>query len=335
MRRCRSSNNAAASARGELTKRQMCALLQSLTAILAGFAAVGLLQACKSAGDQSPVVATINGRDVHRDQLDSFLSAKMGEIGTSEASEVIRSQMLDEYIRRRLVMDDAARAGLSVSDSEIDQAVAEDPRLRLSAESAGTRQEMAADLLVEKYYRQVVLKDVHVTQEEIERYITQNQSRLTLSPGFYVREIRVQSKEEADRLHREVVEGHHDFAAVARLHSDAPNAAGGGLARYDEGQLPDTLEKAITPLAPGDVSPVVESGYGFHIFKLEKRTQPYGREERRSRLDDRRRQLVEEFVQRRNQQAVDSVLTRLTSEASIKIVDSALGFTYAGQLRHN
>jgi parvulin-like peptidyl-prolyl isomerase len=132
-----------------------------------------------------------------------------------------------------------------------------------------------------------------------------------------------------------VTEGHRDFASVARLRSDAPNAAGGGLARYEEGQLPDALEKAITPLAPGDVSVVVESGYGFHIFKLEKRIQPYAPEERRSRLDDRRRQLAEELVERRNQQAVDRALERLTDAAQIEINDSALGFTYVGGLRHN
>jgi parvulin-like peptidyl-prolyl isomerase len=298
-------------------------------------ASILLVQGCKSGADSSPVVVTVNGRAIHRDRLEQFLSVKLGELGTSEASDSIRSQMLDEYVQRQLVLDEAGRSGLAVSETEIDQAAQEDPQLKSTASASEARREMAADILVEKYYKQVVLKDVKVTPEEIEEYIQKNQSRLTDKPGFYVREIRVQSKEEADRLRQELEDGHHDFATEARLHSDAPNAADGGLARYEEGQLPDPLEKAITPLGPGDVSGVVESGYGFHIFKLEKRIQPYSPEERRSRLDDRRKQLAEELIQRRNQEAVDKALKELVSKAEIKVDDSALGFTYSGALRHN
>ena len=134
---------------------------------------------------------------------------------------------------------------------------------------------------------------------------------------------------------RELTEGKRDFAAVARLHSDAPNAEAGGLSRYDEGQLPDVLEKAIQPLRPGDISQIVESGYGFHLFKLEQRIQPHAPEERRAQLDDRRAQLTEELIAQKNQQAVDLALERLLEKASIKIHDATLGFTYTGQFRHN
>ncbi|HMG33274.1 MAG TPA: peptidylprolyl isomerase [Blastocatellia bacterium] len=297
-----------------------------ITAMIAG---------CSGSGGNSPTVASINGRELKRDQLDHFLSMKLGEVGTAEASDLIRSRMFDEYIHRQLVVDAASRAGLTISDSEVDQAVQENPHLKSTTSTQAERQEIASDLLVEKYYKQVVLKDVRVSPEEIEQYISLNQSRLTDKSGFYVREIRVQSRKEAEKLRRDVMEGHHDFAAVARLHSDAPNAAQGGLARYDQGQLPEVLEKAISALQPGDVSGVVESGYGFHIFKLEKKVQPRAPDERRSRLDDRRRQLADELIEQRNQQAVDRAVETLMSSAKIKINDSALGFTYGGALRHN
>lgn len=290
---------------------------------------------CRAGGDRSPVIATLNGHDIRRDEFEHFLELKMGEFSASETSGSLRSQILDEYLQRRLVLDDAGRLGLSVGSDEIDQTTKDNPQMKSSVTSAATRDELARDLLVEKYYRQVALRDVRVSPEEIQQYIEKNLSRLTDRPGFLVREIRVQSREEADRLHREVTEGRRDFASAARLHSDAPNAEQSGLARYDEGQLPEVLEKAVQQLRPGDVSPVIESNYGFHIFKLEQRIQPHGLEERRSKLDDRRAQLREELSARKNQQAVDKQLERLTSEAEIKIDDSALGFTYGGRLRHN
>jgi len=296
---------------------------------------VMMVAGCRAGSDRSPVIASLDGQEIYRNEFESFIAFKVGDVASSEAADGLRSQMLDEYIRRRLVLDEAVRAGLSVTGAEIEQAAQESPQIKAAAAAADTREELMRDLLVQKYYRQILLRDVRVSDEEVQKYIEQNQSRLTDKPGFFVREIRVQSKAEAEALRIEVTEGRRDFASVARLRSDAPNAETGGLARYEEGQLPDVLERAIQPLRPGDVSPVIESGYGFHIFKLERRIQPHAIEERRSQLDDRRAQLAEELIARRNQQAVDAALDRLVSEAGVRIHDSTLGFTYTGQLRHN
>ena len=291
--------------------------------------------ACRSGADDSPVIATLNTHDIRRHEFEQFLASKMGDISVADVSDTIRSQMLDEFIKRWLVLDEAARVGLNVSNAELEQSTQDNPQMKSSVASVAARDELARDLLVEKFYRQIAMRDVRVTPEEIQQYIEKNQSRLTDRPGVLVREIRVQSREEADKLHREVTEGRRDFASVARLHSDAPNAERNGLSRYDEGQLPDVLAKAIQPLQTGDVSAVIESNYGFHIFKLEQRIQPHAPEERRSQLDDRRAQLTEELIARRNQQAVDKEIERLVSEAKIRIADSALGFPYTGQLGHN
>jgi peptidyl-prolyl cis-trans isomerase C/foldase protein PrsA len=290
---------------------------------------------CRGGGDHSPVIAIINGHEVHRSEFEQFLALKVGEFTNPDSTDALKSQMLDEYIRRRVVLDEAERAKLTITEDEIKQAAQDNPQMRSVSANNGAREELARDLLVEKCYQQVLLKDVRVSPEEIEQYIARNQARLTERGGFAVREIRVQSRDEAERLRRDVTEGKRDFAAVARLHSDAPNAERGGLTRYDDGQLPDVLEKAIQPLRPGDVSQIVESGYGFHIFKLERRIQPHPIDERRARLDDRRAVLAEELIARRNQQAIDAAVERLLSSATIKIVESGLGFTYSGPIGHN
>jgi peptidyl-prolyl cis-trans isomerase C len=299
------------------------------------FCLLATLAGCRGGVERSVVIVTLNGHEIHQDEFQRFLASKIGESGSSDISDSLRSQMLDEYLKRRLVLDEAARLGLSVASSEIEQSAANNPQMKSTVASGATLEEFARDLLVEKYYRQVALRDVRLSPEEVQQYIEKNQSRLTDRPGYLVREIRVQSREEAERLRTSLTQARRDFAAMARLHSDAPNSELSGLARYDEGQLPEVLEKAVRQLGPGDISPVVESNYGFHIFKLEQRIQPHAPEERRSQLDNRRQQLTEELIARKNQQAVDKVLERLTAEAAIKIEEGALGFTYTGQLRHN
>lgn len=310
------------------------AVVRRVAGLMLVFCLAAGVFACRGS-DRSPVIATVNGRDIHRAQFERFLSLKMGEFTSGESPETLRSQMLDEYIRRRLVLDQAARSGITVSEAEIDQAARDDAQLRSTATTPEAREDVIDDLVIDKFYRQVVLRDVRVAPAEIQRYMDENQTRLTERAGFYVREIRVQSREAAERVHREVTEGRQEYASAARLQSDAPNAEQGGMARYDEGQLPAVLEKAIRLLRPGEVSPVIQSSFGFHIFKLERRVEAHSLDPRRSQVNERRAQLAEELIARKNQQLVDEALERLASSAAIRINDPALGFTYTGGLRHN
>jgi len=307
-----------------LIKRAVLIITLSLVAAAAG---------CGGGQGRATTIAVVNGHEIDKADFERFLSLKLGELNSPETSDLVRSQLLDEYIRRRIVLDEAAREGLSVTDIEIDQATLDNPQMRAMMTNAATREEVARDLMVRKYYRQVVQRDVRVSREEIDSYIEQNSARLRDRAILFVREIRVQAKEQAEAIRREVTEGRKDFASVARLSSEASNAAQGGLARYEQGQLPDVLAKAVEPLRPGEVSPVIQSNFGFHIFKLERRVEPQQSEERRAALDDRRLMLIEELIARKNQQAVDARVEEFVSAATIKINEAALGFTYAGQLK--
>lgn len=290
---------------------------------------------CRGKSDGSPSMASVNGRDVSRTEFDRFLALKLGEFATNDMNDSIRSQIFDEYVLRQVVIDEASRAGLTITDTEVEKMAQDNPQMRSTASHTEGRKELANDLLIEKYYQQKILRNVSVSPEEIEQYIEANKDRLTNKPGFYVREIRVPSREEAEAIRREIVEGKNDFTKVARTHSTSLKAEQGELTRYDEGQMPAVLEQAIKSLSAGSVSPVIQSNYGFHIFLLERRTQAYAPEERRSQLDERRLHLRDELISRRNQETVDAAINKLASTARIKINDAALGFTYQGKLRHN
>jgi parvulin-like peptidyl-prolyl isomerase len=296
-------------------------------------AVVAFCLACRSV-DRSPTIVTINGDKIHRSEFDRFLKTKLGELTGAETPDALKSQMLDEFVIRKLVLAAAERAGLSVSDSEIKQ-TAEDPQMKSSTATEEARKELANDLLVSKYYKQVVLKDVRVSPEEVQQYIDENRAKHVDRPGFYVREIQVETKEEADRLWHEVTEGGRDFASIVRQYSQVPNAEQGGLSHYTDGQLPEVLENAVKLLRPGDISPVIQSSFGYHIFKLERRTQPHPDDQRRASLDEDRSTLIEDAIERKNQKAVDEAIEKMFSEASVKIDESAAGFTYVGRLRHN
>lgn len=297
---------------------------------------VCMMWGCASGGRaRSPVIAEANGIQITKESFESFLSLKIGDLSSAEAPESVRSQMLDEYIKRRLVLEEATRAGLSVTESELDQAASDGSQFRPGGSAGIARAEYANDILIAKYYHQVVTAELKLSTDEVQRYLNENSARLIDRPTFDVREIRVESSKQAEQLRKQILEKKLEFTDAARLHSQAPSAEQGGFARYSEGQLPELLESALRRLRPGDISPVVQSSFGFHIFKLEGRVQPAVGRERRSTINETESKLIEELIGRKNQEAVDREVERIISSATIVIRDSDLGFTYAGRLRHN
>lgn len=60
-----------------------------------------------------------------------------------------------------------------------------------------------------------------------------------------------------------------DFAQLSASYSDAPNALQGGAFGWRSGgKMPALFVEALKPLKSGEVAPLLKSGNGFHILKL-------------------------------------------------------------------
>lgn len=79
----------------------------------------------------------------------------------------------------------------------------------------------------------------------------------------------------ADALRQQIVDG-ADFAELAKKNSKDPATAekGGDLGFFTRGKMVKPFEDAAFALAkPGDVSPVVETQFGYHIIQLVQKRQ--------------------------------------------------------------
>ncbi len=74
----------------------------------------------------------------------------------------------------------------------------------------------------------------------------------------------------------EKAKGGQDFAQLARTYSEDPGSAakGGNLGLFPRGTMVASFEEAAFSLAPGQISDVVETPFGYHIIKVEKHTEP-------------------------------------------------------------
>ena len=76
------------------------------------------------------------------------------------------------------------------------------------------------------------------------------------------------ARKEADRIRDLIINGGKDFADMAKKHSDGPSGPkGGDLGSFKFEVMAQPFSEAAFNLNIGEVSEVVETGFGFHIIK--------------------------------------------------------------------
>jgi parvulin-like peptidyl-prolyl isomerase len=293
----------------------------------------------ESPTDKSPVIVEINGSPERQAAFERFLKSRLSDFAgqgmqSQAESDQQRSRLLDEFIRRQLVVQEAVKKNIEPTDDEIRRALEEQHKQtnaqgadqsQATLESGERRVEIFNDLLTLKFYQTEILKGVTVASQEIEAYYNKNSERYQGKNSFLVREIRVMDEAQAQKLYGQALAKPQDFAVLAKENSEAPTALNGGLIRYEAQQLPQVLEQAITPLKVGSISKVVRSNYGFHIFKLEQRAEPLP-------LDKVRKEIEDKLLSEKNQALIDEFNQRLLSGAKVNIHRDRLGFNYVGSL---
>jgi peptidyl-prolyl cis-trans isomerase SurA len=136
--------------------------------------------------------------------------------------------------------------------------------------------------LVQKYQAEGKMVRVAITDAEVNEAYEREKARFPKRPpAVTFRQLVIatgassealdRARRRADSLLAEIRRG-ADFEQVARRESmDSASAVqGGDLGWNRRGELVDEFEKMMFALAPGQVSPVVPTKYGFHIIKVDR-----------------------------------------------------------------
>jgi peptidyl-prolyl cis-trans isomerase SurA len=220
----------------------------------------------------------------------------------SSVVDTLRRQVLEQLIDDKLIVKEAQRLGLTVSDNEVNRAV--DQQINQKIQELGGepqfREQLRKENTTEDRLREKYRKDIRqqmigqrllakqfppkpVPQAEAEAYFKANQKKFPKAPA----EVRLQviqipvtadsatsAKGRAEVLAaRKRIEAGEKFAKVAAEVSDDPNSArsGGDLGFFAQGSMEPAIDAASFTLKVGKLSEPVLTPYGWHILEVMER----------------------------------------------------------------
>ena len=214
-----------------------------------------------------------------------------------ENEYVERCQLLESMLISKLLVHKGIVDSVEVTDDQVEEQV--QYYLKAAIRQAGGKDKLREtfqysydelhdqyfDLLHDRILSQKVeyqlTENVKVTPAEVSEYYAKiSQDSLPLIPTQYeVSEIVIEptiSEEERDRVRGELAELREriikgeKFSMLAKLYSQDPGSAskGGELGFFSRGDMVKEFETAAFALKPGEISPIVETEYGFHILQL-------------------------------------------------------------------
>ena len=268
-----------------------------IIAAISLFAAYHLPTAAVAQDDIVDGVAAVVGRNIikYSDVERSYAQIRLKQ-GAADAFNN-RCAVLENLILSQLLVHKGEVDSVEVTDDEINQYV--EYYLKNDMRNYGTREALheatgfTYEELKEQYQRMIhnnllarrveyqLTEDVTVTPRQVADFFsTLPADSLPMMPERYeLSEIVIEPKiSEAERdrvrtqlaeLRERIIKG-EKFSMLATLYSQDPGSAkkGGELGFFSRGDMVSDFESAAFALKPGEVSPVVETQYGYHIIQL-------------------------------------------------------------------
>jgi len=249
------------------------------------------------------IVAKVNDEIVTKSDLDSEEQATLEEIyrrfsGSELDAQVknAKTQLLRNVIDRKVLLQKAPRLfdaqkmqDYFLQSFKEQQNIQSDKELEKMLASEGMtladwKKKLLEFFAPQQVIRAEVVDRVAVSEKDARAYYDAHQDAYTVPAEATIREIVIRAtggdrdakRTLAEDLRARAADPSADFAAIASESSDAGTKTNGGLlGTVKKGDLSAPLEAAAFSIPVGEVSPVIEADYGFHIIKVDARTDSY------------------------------------------------------------
>ncbi|MBS1257767.1 MAG: Chaperone SurA [Candidatus Scalindua arabica] len=288
-----------------------------------------------SADNLNAVRVIVNGEiitefDIRRQVAKAVQIAreKYGDVGFQRKESEILSNGIEELIDRKILVQEAKKVVLA--DPEKAEMIEKnlDAFVQGAVEDVGSvyefyelahkqginplkkRAELKEDLLVEEIMRDNVYRKIVISPRRIRRYYQEHTDEFTREGSLSFRHIllmfsKYETKEEAKSAAEDILSRLKDgeeFEDLAKEYSRGPHSDEGGLWESDKVKdFRKDLVAKISNLKEGEISPIIDSSFGHHIFKIEEVVSSQTLSFQQAQNEIRNMLFREEFVKKRKE----------------------------------
>ena len=117
-----------------------------------------------------------------------------------------------------------------------------------------------------------IYNNISVSKYEIQKYYNLNKKDFSQKQQVKLYQILLKSKEEAIKVRGELLNNSSEFEQIAKAKSISQESVRNGyMGTFEQGDLPKEMETVVFSLPVNQISRVVESQFGYHIFKVSAR----------------------------------------------------------------
>jgi peptidyl-prolyl cis-trans isomerase C len=291
------------------------------------FALVALPGCTRELPREERVVLEVAGRPVTMGELDRFVATSVQRESPFLSSDVMAA-LFDDFIEEQLLLQAAEDAGIAADPRAVGRRI---EAMRGDAPSSTPSIRTSDDAMAETVGKQVrvqrlletqVLGSVEVTDEEVAAYYDSHRDYFKRPETVDVSQILVEDEALAGELRDKLLKKEASFEALAAAHSVGPEAENGGrLGPFARGELPPSFEANVFALAPRKISDVVVTDFGFHIFRVNERSQA-----QELPLEEVRDLIRVDLVRERSDEAVAAYVLELRKRYPVTVHREHLSF---------
>ncbi len=254
------------------------------------------------------VVAIVNDDPITQSELDvtmrpiyeDYKSQYKGE-ALMEALTDARRKLLNQMIEDKLVYQEAKNQKIEPDIDQVDKQL-DDLKAKFKSETDMedmlAKEGMSLSAMRERLERQSVIQHLHemevrakvvVSPLEVEQFYQEHSDEFSSDETIRVRSITVKKNEDArekgltdetaktkiENLRKRALAG-QDFDSLAVQFSEDTSAKNGGLSEWiKQGEMIPEIDHIIFGLKKGQMSEVIETPMGYHVFRIEEKKDKY------------------------------------------------------------
>jgi len=243
--------------------------------------ALWLLLACQRMPSADDPVARVNGQSILlKDYLRVYENLKPKESSLSGQDKIqMKNLALQTLVRRAVVLTTAEKEKIIISPDELEKGLDrfragytdqsfKESLLEGMVDESEWKEQVRQSLLVEKLFEKSSQKIEAPTEEEAMAYFEQNPRNFRRAGEIRAQHIVVSDKKLATEIYTSLSQKKESFIELARKYSIGPEGQTDAIIEFELGTMPQQIEDELLKIPFKRVSSILESEYGFHIFRV-------------------------------------------------------------------